>query len=153
MTLELYDMTKMHPYNLMGMLIKKTLLCGIINNYPIRRLAVPFESIDMYLNNNREIRVYIKDPELNIVNVSGATGIFTLKQTKDKPVIFSKSTAISGQGTIGSPDQGELIFYIKPEDTIDLDSRQYVFDVRLILGSGDTYTVLEGVINLQQPVN
>ena len=148
----IYDMTKMYPYDLTGILIKKTDMCGVVNNHPVRRRAVPYESIDLYAKNNRTFRVYVKDADLNIINVAGCTGIFTFKKTKHDAALFTKSTAIPAQGAIGSPDQGELLFYILPANTATLDIRQYVFDVRLILPSGATYTVLEGVINLQQPV-
>ena len=113
---------------------------------------MPYESIDLYAKNNRTFRVYVKDADLNIVNVAGCTAVFTFKKTKSDSALFTKSTAIAGQGQIGSPDQGELIFYILPADTVNLDIQQYVFDVRLTLPSGATYTVIEGVINLQQPV-
>ncbi|MEI7943003.1 MAG: hypothetical protein WCH76_07585 [Candidatus Riflemargulisbacteria bacterium] len=148
----IFDMTKMYPYDLTGILIKKTDLCGIVNIHPVRRNAVPYESIDLYANNNRTFRVYVKDSDLNIINVAGCTGMFTFKKTKEDSPLFTKSTSIAAQGAIGSPDQGELLFYILPADTATLDIRQYVFDVRLTLASGATYTVLEGVINLQQPV-
>jgi hypothetical protein len=148
----LWDMTKMYPYDLTGILIQKTDMCGMVNNHPVRRRAVPYESIDLYANNNRTFRVYVKDADLNIVNVAGCIGLFTFKKTKADSALFTKSTAIPAQGAIGSPDQGELIFYILPANTANLDIRQYVFDVRLTLPSGATYTVVEGVINLQQPV-
>jgi len=148
----LWDMTKMYPYDLTGIMTVKTDMCGMVNNHPVRRMAVPYESIDMYANNNRTFRVYVKDADLNVVNVAGSTGVFTFKKTKADAALFTKSTAIAGQGQIGSPDQGELIFYILPADTVNLDIRQYVFDVRLTLPSGATYTVVEGVINLLQPV-
>lgn len=149
----LYDLTKMYPYDLTGILIEKTNMCGVINNHPVRRRAVPYESIDLYAKNNRTFRVYVKDADLNIINVAGCTGVFTFKKTKADAVLFTKNTAVAGQGAIGSPDQGELLFYILPADTVTLDIRQYVFDVRLTLPSGAVYTVLEGVINLQQPVS
>lgn len=149
----LYDMTKMYPYDLTGILISEVSLCGFINNYPLRRKAVPYESIDLYANNNRTFRVYVKTVDLNVVNVAGATGVFTVRETKDSPApTFRKSTANPSEGTIGSPDAGELLFYILPADTANLTIRQYVFDVRVTLSTGKTYTVVEGVINLQQPV-
>lgn len=148
----LWDMTKMYPYDLTGIVVAKTDMCGRINNHPVRRNAVPYESIDMYAKNNRIFRVYVKDADLNIVNVAGSTGVWTFKKTKADAPLFAKSTAIPAQGAIGSPDQGELIFYIVPADTVNLDIRQYVFDVRLTLPGGATYTVVEGVVNLLQPV-
>jgi len=148
-----YDMSKMYPYDLNGILVSEISLCGIIDNYPIRRRAVPYESIDLYANNNRTFRVYVKTPNLDVVNVAGATGVFSIKVTKDSssPVI-RKSTAVPSEGAIGSPDAGELFFYIVPSDTVNLDIRQYVFDVKVTLSSGKTYTIVEGVINLQQNV-
>lgn len=110
-------------------------------------------SIDVYAGSNRTLRVYITDPDLKIVNLTGATGVFTVKEDKsDLFPTIQKSTAIAGQGQIGSPDQGEMFFFLVPEDTEDLDIQQYVYDVRLILPSGKSYTVMEGLINLLQPV-
>ena len=147
----LYDMTEMHPYDLNGILVSEDKMCGIVNNYPPRRNAVPYETIELYTNNNRTFRVYVKTPELNIVSVAGAVGILTVKATKDSMLpAFTKSTAISGQGSIGSPDQGEMFFYIVPADTANIDVRQYVFDVKVTLSTGKLYTILEGIINLQQ---
>ena len=66
----LYDMTEMHPYDLNGILVSEDKMCGIVNNYPPRRNAVPYETIELYTNNNRTFRVYVKTPELNIVSVT-----------------------------------------------------------------------------------
>lgn len=148
----LYDTTFMYPYDLTGILTSENKMCGIINNYPVRRRAVPFETVELYAKNNRTFRVYVKDDNLDVINVTGATGILTVKKTKDSSAEFTKSTSIPAQGQIGSPDQGELFFYVLPADTVNLDIRQYVFDVKVTLSTGRVYTVLEGIINLQQPV-
>ena len=149
----LYDMTKMYPYDLTGILISENSLCGLIDNYPLRRKAVPYESFDLYANNNRTLRVYVKTANLDVVNVAGATGVLTVRGTKDSSApTFRKSTVVPAEGQIGSPDAGELIFYVLPADTVNLTIRQYVFDVKVTLSSGKSYTVVEGVINLQQPV-
>jgi hypothetical protein len=128
-------------------------LCGIVNNYPVGRSAVPYEPMDIYANNDRTLRVYIKTPELNIVNLTGAQGLLSVKTDKDatSPVI-TKSTDIGSEGAIGSPDQGEMFFYLVPLDTASLSIRQYVYDVKVTLTTGKKYTVLEGVINLLEPV-
>ena len=120
----IYDMTRMYPYDLQGILITKTDMYGMVNNHPVGRDAVPYESIDMYAKNNRTFRVYVKDADLNVVNVAGCTAIFTFKKTKSDAALSAKSTAVVGQGAIGSPDQGELIFYILPADTVNLDIQQ-----------------------------
>jgi hypothetical protein len=109
--------------------------------------------MDLYANNNRRLRVFIKDAELNTINLTGATCIFTVKLTKNDALpVIQKSTAVSGEGEIGSPDQGECFFYLVPSDTDSLDIAQYKYDVSVILADGNQYTTVEGVLNLLQPV-
>ena len=148
----LYDASQLHPDDLTGIMESETQLCGVVNNYPVGRSAVPFEPMDIYADSDRTLRVFIKTPDLNIVNLTGAQGLLTIKTDKFAltPVI-TKTTTDPSQGAIGSPDQGEMFFYLVPSDTSHLDIRQYVYDVRLTLSTGKTYTVLEGVINLQKP--
>jgi uncharacterized protein YlzI (FlbEa/FlbD family) len=45
-----------------------------------------------------------------------------------------------------------MFFYLVPADTVSLEIRQYVYDVKVTLLTGKKYTVLEGVINLLEPV-
>ena len=138
--------------DLVGILIAETQFCGIINNKPLRRRAVPYETLDIYKNNNRRLRVYIRDGDLNIVNISGAVAYLTVRHTKDGPISFQKSTLVPAQGMIGSADQGEIFFFIVPTDTATLDIAQYVFDVKVVMPGPLNYTTVEGVINLLQPV-
>jgi hypothetical protein len=152
MPVVLFDSSSLHPDDLNGILVAETQASGIVNNYP-GRSAVPSISIDLYANNNRTLRVFIKTPDLNIVDLTGAAGLFTVRTEKGSAtIIIQKSTAIPAQGQIGSADQGEMFFYIVPADTSSLAIRQYVYDVRVTLSTGKTYTVLEGVINLLKPV-
>ena len=153
MPVYLYDATELHPDDLTGILISETRMNGVVNNYPVRRAAVPFVSMDLYANNNRTLRVFVKTPALEIVDLTGAVGIFTVRTEKGSATaVIQKSTLVAAQGAIGSADQGEMFFYLIPGDTASLDIRQYVYDIRVTLSSGKSYTVLEGTINLQEPV-
>jgi hypothetical protein len=153
MPVVLFDASQLHPDDLTGVLESESQLNGLVNNYPVGRSAVPFESMDLYAGSNRTLRVFVKTPDLNIVSLSGATGIFTVKTDKDASTAsFTKSTAVPAQGAIGSADQGEMFFYLVPADTSTLAIRQYVYDVRVTLSTGKTYTVIEGVINLLKAV-
>jgi hypothetical protein len=149
----IYEARHLHPDDLMGELISDCRFTGIINNHPIRRRAVPYYGIEMYADNNRTFRVYVKDGNLDIIDLTGATGVFTMKVTKQSTTpSVQKSTAVAGEGQIGAADEGEMFFFIVPADTSSLDIRQYVFDVSVTLANGKSYTVLEGTINLLQPV-
>lgn len=148
-----YDYDKMYPCDLNGKLVSENELQGLINNYPVGRSAVPYYSIDMYLSDNRTFRVFVKTPDLNVVDLTGATGVMTIKVDKSSSVLIQKSTANASEGAIGAADEGEMFFYLVPADTSSLDARQYVFDVSVTLTNGKKYTVLEGVLNLDQPVS
>lgn len=147
MPMALYDVSALHPDDLTGILESETQLCGVVNNYPVRRQAVPFESMDIYAGSNRTLRVYIKTPELNIVDLTGATGLLSIKTDKSATV-----ATLSRAGVLGATDEGEIFFYLVPADTASLAIRQYVYSIKITLLSGNVYTVLEGVINLLQPV-
>ena len=153
-----YDTKALHPGDLLGILVRESRFVGIINNFPLRRHAVPYETMDLYAGNKRRLRVYIKDAALNIINLTGALCVFSLRHQKGGPIVFQKDTNVSGQGMIGSADQGECFFFIDPTDTQKLDIAQYVFDVTVTLAGPDgpwtdgPYTTVEGVINLLQPV-
>ena len=151
-----YHTPSLHPGDLLGILERETRLDGILD-YPLvcirSTTAVPYYAINFYAGNKRQIRVYIKDANLNVVNLTGAVCVFSLRHQKDGPIIFQKHTNVSGEGMIGSADQGECFFYLQPADTENLDIAQYVFDVTVTLtGSDGPYTTLEGVINLNQSV-
>ena len=149
----LYDASQLHPDDLTGELTSETRVCGIVNNYPVGRRAVPYEEIQLYAGSNRTLRVFVKTPDLNIVDLTGALGVMTVKTDKDAAVaLIAKHTNVPAEGQIGAANQGEMFFYLVPADTSSLDIRQYVFDVRVTLSGGKTYTVLDGTIDLQKPV-
>lgn len=147
MPVVLFDASALHPDDLTGILESVTQLCGVVNNYPVGRAAVPFESMDLYASSDRTLRVYVKTPDLNIVDLTSATGVLTIKTDKDATV-----PSLVRSGVVGSADQGEMFFYLVPADTAPLAIRQYVYSIKITLSSGKVYTVLEGVINLLQPV-
>lgn len=148
----LYDASSLPECDLVGILVAETQLCGIVNNCPLRRRAVPYYPMDLYANNDRRLRVYIRNGDLDIIDLTGATCLFTVKLTKDGSIVIQKSTAVAGEGQIGAADEGECFFYIEPSDTASLDITQYVFDVQVTLNDGNKYTTVEGVLNLLQPV-
>lgn len=149
----LYETSKLHPGELTGVLVAETEMCGTVNFYSAGRKTVPYYKMDIYANNNRTIRLFVKDDDLNVIDLTAATAVLTVKRTKDATAVtFSKTTATPAQGAIGAADEGEAFFYILPADTASLTIGQYVFDVKVTLSSGKKYTVVEGLINLLQPV-
>jgi hypothetical protein len=103
-------------------------------------------TLSLYAGNAREYIVNVQDKDMNPVDITGATAYMTLKITKDEPIALQKT------GTISMPTNGEIRFYFHNADTANLEFRQYVFDVKVLLLNGNAYTVVEGVFNLKQPV-
>jgi hypothetical protein len=149
-----YNSDRMPVGDLVGILVAETKLCGAINNRPLRRVKVPYYSMELYRDDDRRLRVYIRDGDLNIIDLTGATCLFTAKINKgDATPVIQKSTANPSEGIIGAADEGECFFFIVPADTENLDICQYVYDVRVTLSDGKTYTTVEGVLNLLEPVS
>ena len=148
----LYDFDSLPECDIVGYIKKETEICGTINNCPGRRMKMPRVNIDIYKGNNRTLRVFIRDIDLNIVDVTGTTAVLTVKLTKSSSTTFTKSTAVSGEGQIGSADQGELFFYIVPGDTSSLDTFQYVYGIQITLSDGKVYTVAEGTLNIMESI-
>lgn len=149
----LYDYSSLPEADLVGILKAETVLNGVVNNLPLRRRAVPHCNIDLYKSNNRRLRCYVRDGDLNIIDLTGAVAVFTVKESKNSTTTsLQKSTSVSGEGQIGSADEGECFFFIVPSDTSGLSVGQYVYDVKVTLSSGKVYTVVEGVLNLLQSV-
>jgi hypothetical protein len=148
----IYDTSSLHPGELTGIAVPETQMCGTVNYYhsTLGGKNVPHYRVDLYINNNRTLRVFVKDQDLNIVNLTGATLLLTVRKEAGGTTTFTKSTAIPAQGAIGAADEGECFFYILPADTAALDG-QYIFDVKLTTPTGKAYTVLEGILNLLQP--
>jgi hypothetical protein len=152
----LYDLKSLTPFDLIGELVRETQLTGVTLNSPVGGKQVPYVPFEMYQANDRLIRVYVRDQNLDIVDITGANGLFTVKETKAGPVVFQKETDNPNEGLIGAADEGEMFFIIKPEDTESLDiekSDQFVYDVLIQLANGNKYTILEGTLLIRQRVN
>ena len=156
MPVVLYDTSQLHPGELLGIVRFETRFCAIIDKMPLTIKGgntMPYVSFDIYAGSDRRLRVFFKDENLDIVNITGATCVFTMRHIKSGPIAVQKSTAVSGQGQIGAADEGECFFFLVPADTSALDICQYVFDVKITLTGGEVYKgTIEGVINLLQPV-
>lgn len=136
--------------------IPETILCEL--NYQDKiictidrtqeKSAMDFKNLTLFSNNNKTYVCYAKDRLLNPINITSGVCVMTWKTSKSGDVVLTKRTDVSGEGEIGAGNKGEFYFYILPEDTEELDERQYFFDINILISS-KIYTVAEGVINLK----
>lgn len=85
-------------------------------------------------------------------SLSGAAAWMTAKKTfadDDEAALFLKkvSETPSADGKIvatGAPETHYVEFYMEPEDTKDVTSKSWRYDVQIVLATGKVYTVQSG---------
>ena len=150
-----YNIDDMHPFDLNGVLVYENTYDGLVNNIPSNKVKkVPFENLFVTQGDDRTLRIYVKDPNNEVINLTGATALLTFRESsRSADSSIELSTDISAEGMIGSADRGEIFFFLIPDNTDTLELRQYVWDCRVTLSSGKTYTVLNGVMDLGNSVS
>ncbi|GAG49965.1 unnamed protein product, partial [marine sediment metagenome] len=107
-----YTKEDTYPHDIVGTLVWEITFTGIADDYP-GGAQMPFCNLEMYQSENKTIHVYVKDRDLDYIDITGGTGVFTVKAKKtDVANLIQKSTAVSGEGELGAPDKGEMYFYM-----------------------------------------
>lgn len=110
-------------------------------------------SIDLSQGDSRVIKIFVKDQDMNIVNLNGAIGkLYIAETSKSTQYIIRKVTNVFSEGGITDPVNGEVSFYIRSVDSASLLPSQYFYIVHVWLSTGDKYTVLKGLINVTTDV-
>ncbi|MCK9154610.1 MAG: hypothetical protein M0P12_00700 [Paludibacteraceae bacterium] len=110
---------------------------------------MPNNNFELSKGDDRMIRVYMKDENLDILDLNGAEARFYLSESsKSSTYVIRKSTNSYSEGVIRTPERGEVIFFLGASDTKDLDPTQYYFQIVLILSNGRRYTACTGYMNL-----
>ena len=150
-----YNVDDLHPFDLNGVLVFENVYDGLVNNIPSNRVKkVPFENLFVTQGDDRKFRIYVKNPSSEVINLTGATALLTFRESSTSvDSSIQLSTAVPAEGMIGAADRGEIFFFLVPDDTDTLLLRQYVWDCRVTLSSGKSYTVLNGVMDLGNSVD
>lgn len=86
-------------------------------------------------------------------NITGFTVKMTVRpQLPPKTVIDDSDASISSTATIPVGTDGKAEFDITPEQTKNLDIRDYYYDLQIKEDTGDTYTVGVGIYRVKNEV-
>jgi hypothetical protein len=106
-------------------------------------ILLPENAVSIVRGTSRTLSLKVKDADGNPVNLTGATVYFTVKQkAKDKYWLIQKISTDIAQVEIPNPTDGIAKIYLVPEDTVSLATTRYMFDVWVILSSGERYVVV-----------
>lgn len=137
-----------YPHNIHGTIRRTVTLAGYTENKRIHNMPSN-NAIELYRGDSKMIRVFVKDENLDVVDLSNAEARFFVSYTsRSKSYLLSKSTANFRQGVIRTPERGEVVFFIDSEDTCSLDVGQYFYQVVVFLSNGSRYTVVSSFVNL-----
>jgi hypothetical protein len=110
-------------------------------------VLLPKNSVQIIRGTSKTLQLSVVDSNRKPVNLTGTTIIMTVKETVDNHKnIFQKTTNVATQIQITDPFGGVAQIFITPADTQNLDIKQYVFDVWVILTSGARYAVVPPTI-------
>lgn len=145
-----YATTYSYPYNINGLIERTVTLSGYTDLHSPGIHNMPSNNaIELYKGDNKMIRVFVKDENMNIINLNGAEARFYLAyNSKSTTYLFRKTTADYTQGIVRTPEKGEIVFFINSEDTSNLTPDQYFYQVIVTLSNGNRYTVTTANLNL-----
>ena len=133
-----------------GTLKRSEFLKGLIDPNSSKVVKMPSNSIDIFKGDNIIIRVRIKDTQLRDVNLSEAEARLVVSTSRTaSQYILRKTTSVFSEGSVISPETGEVVFFIGSEDTSSWEENQYYYQVIAILRNGGRHTVCSGIFNVR----
>jgi hypothetical protein len=106
-------------------------------------ILLPENAVSIIRGTSKTLSLTVKDAAGNPVDLTGSTLYFTVKRkAKDKYALIQKISTDIAQIEIPNPTDGIAKIYITPEDTTSLATTRYMFDVLIILSSGERYVVV-----------
>lgn len=116
-------------------------------------MALVKRHLALNIGDNKTYLCYVKDRYNNPINIADCVCTMTFYDEVGGIIVIQKHTNVSGEGVIGSPDEGEFYFYLVPSDTSALDAQQYPFKIEIDFPSGKHYTISQGVLQLNSTPN
>ena len=94
-------------------------------------------------SNYNLIDCYVYDEDVELLNITGATILFTVK---NKPTDADASAVLSKTVTsLADPQNGEFKIELTDANTESLIGN-YIYDIKIKLATGEIYTLAEGFI-------
>lgn len=122
--------------NINGLAIKNIDVLGIVSRRNLKKMNFTINK-----GNSKNFTVYVKDENLNIIDLTNTTIIMNWFEKRS-----NTNTIISKQGSALDAQNGIAQFIYEPLDTANLNTKQYYWNIKLTLQTGEIYTIAEGTI-------
>ena len=109
------------------------------------------QNIEIYRGDNRTFKVTVKDGDGVVVDITGASIKFSVKEEISDTSYVIQKTVGSGIN-ITDAANGEYEVYIVPADTQNLDTKVYEYDSELTTSAPKVYTVVRGEFTVQAEI-
>lgn len=112
------------------------------------------ENLSLPRGDSREYRFELTDENDNVMNLTGATVYFTVKEKNSDadPGVFQLSSADPTQIDIDDPGNGKARIFVTNSNTQDLEIRSYIYDVQVQPASGGVKTAVSGTFTISEDV-
>lgn len=109
------------------------------------------QNIEIYRGDNRTFLVAVKDGDGAVVDITGASIKFSVKEEiSDTDYVIQKTV---GSGiTITGAANGIYEVYLVPADTQNIDVGVYEYDSELTTAAGNVYTLIRGEFTVQAEI-
>lgn len=104
---------------------------------------LPANAVVIIRGTSKTLVLTIRDKEGDLVNLTGSTIYMTVRTKEtDENCLFQKISTSGQQIDIPNPTDGIAKIFIDPQDTIGKKPTRYVYDILIILASGERHVVV-----------
>ena len=107
--------------------------------------------INMYRGDTKKFKVIVRDQSGVLYPITGVKAYFTVKTTDNAVASIAKRNSLAGGDAteieMSDPSVGEMMIYLLPTDTENLNPQNYIYDVQIIINE-ETYTVIKHTLRL-----
>lgn len=114
-------------------------------------LLEPQNALQVFKGESKTLKLTILQPDPDNpggcipLDISGSTLYFTVKERADSPEVLIRKTSVSlVEIELSDPRAGIARIFLIPSDTSGLSTiKSYVFDIWIVLSSGERHTVVK----------
>jgi len=109
------------------------------------------QSKSIYKNDDKTFRVTVVDDLNRPINITGYLIHLSIRYNDFSTAsILEKDSSVSSEILITDAANGVAEIYFIPEDTTDLSSGIYIYDIKVTTGTGKVYTIVKDVLFIKE---